>query len=329
MRDRLVILVGLLLIAGLVLAGCATRAGVGEAAAMAEPDEMVIDLPAIVIDFDSEGNASIGGVPVAELGQTMGADLSTLRMDPGWVRYFTETNIQHIQINNTPSGLQLLVNGQPIPSLKWDENRLVATADIMSRLGVVQPVVNKVMPLVDNLGVGVILRFPVKAGMAVIPFIVEGDETAAAEAARMREEFLAAVGAPPTIQLPIFYNEDGSFSVGDLTDVEWQAVTGTPLTALRLQPQAIQAMSQLGIQSLGFRTDENGVHISINGQDLPYVSWAQGEALYLVDLIQQTGLLDAYLGGALPVATDMLVTTLEQLLPVVQASKANLIVYFP
>jgi hypothetical protein len=159
MQKRLTLWAALLIIAALVLSGCAPRTGAGSSAAMAMDDELVIDLPAIVIDFDTNGHASIGGIPAAEMGAMAGADLSTLALSPDWVSYFSMTNIQHLQVNNAAEGLGVLVNGQPVPSLEWDENSLVATAGALESLGIAVPVLDKVLPLVQQLGIGVIMRF--------------------------------------------------------------------------------------------------------------------------------------------------------------------------
>ena len=54
-RGRFTALVSLLLVSLVVLAGCAPRAGGAEMAQVA--DETYISMPALVIDFDSEGEA--------------------------------------------------------------------------------------------------------------------------------------------------------------------------------------------------------------------------------------------------------------------------------
>lgn len=326
MQKRLTLWAVLLLIAALALSGCAPRTGAGSSAAMAMDDELVIDLPAIVIDFNSDGQASIGGIPASEMGAMAGMDLSTLALAPDWVNYFSMTNIQHLQVNNTANGLLVLVNGQPVPSLAWDENSLVATAGALNSLGIAIPVLEKVLPLVQQLGVGVILRFPVQAGSDVIPLAVMGDGTAAEMAKAAQEEFLAAVGAPPKINLPVVYQADGSYSVGDLSDAEWTALTGVPWYALRLDPNAIAGLTASGVTSMAFETDQEGIHISINGNALPYIAWGNGEVQHVLNLADQMGLWEAYLPG---VNMDDMMATVEALLPVVQTTDANIAVYLP
>ncbi len=326
MQKRLTLWAAVLLIAALVLTGCAPRPGAGSSAAIASADELVIDMPAVVVDFASDGSASIGGTPVSELGALAGVDLSTLTLPADWVNYFTLTGVQHIAVSNGADGLTVLVNGEPVPSLVWDENSLVATAETVKSLGVAVPVLEKVLPLVQKLGVGVVLRFPVQAGAEIIPFSVEGEGTAAMETKAAQEEFLAAVGTPPKINLPVVYAEDGSFSVGDLTDVEWTQLTGAPWYALRLDPALIQSLTASGVTSMSFETDPEGVHVSVNGKALPYISWGSGEVKHVLDLTQQMGIWEAYLPG-MNVA-DIL-ATVESLLPVIQTADANISIFLP
>jgi len=326
MQKRITLWAALLLVAALVLSGCAPRTGAGSSAAMAMDDELVIDLPAIVIDFDSSGHASIGGVPAADMGAMAGVDLSTLAIAPEWVSYFSATNIQHLQINNAANGLVILVNGQPVPSLAWDENSLVATAGAVESLGIAVPVLDKVLPLVQQLGIGAIMRFPVAVGADVIPFAVMGDGSAAEMAQAAQAEFLAAVGAPPKINLPIVYQADGSYAVGDLSDAEWTALTGVPWYALRLDPSVIKGLTDSGITSMAIVTDQKGIHVSVNGNDLPYITWGNGEVQQILNLADQMGIWEAYMPG---VNMDDMMATIDSLLPVVQTTNANISIYLP
>jgi hypothetical protein len=326
MQKHLTLWAALLIIAALVLSGCAPRTGAGSSAAMAMDDELVIDLPAIVIDFDTHGHASIGGVPAAEMGAMAGVDLSTLALSADWVNYFSMTNIQHLQVNNAAEGLVVLANGQPVPSLEWDEDSLVATAGALGSLGIAIPVLDKALPLVQQLGIGVIMRFPVAADNDVVPFAVEGDGSAAEMAQAAQAEFLAAVGAPPKINLPIVYQADGSYSVGDLSDADWTALTGVPWHALRLDSGVISGLTGSGITSLDIGTDQDGIHVSLNGNALPSIGWGNGEVQHVLSLAGQMGIWEAYMLGVN--MADMM-STVDVLLPVVQTTNATISIYLP
>jgi hypothetical protein len=317
----------MLLVAMVVLAGCAPRAGAGDAAAMtSDPMELVVDLPAIVLDVRSDGSVSIGNVPLAQLGDMAGADLSAVAIDPAMVDFMSAGNIQHVQVNNSSNGLLLLVNGEAIPSISYDGESLQATADALNAFGMAIPMLDTALSLVDQIGLGVIMRFPVAVGASEISLYVEGDGSSAAEAQAAQDEFLAAVGAPPRVNLPIFYEADGSFSVGDLTDEEWSALTGASLAALRLNTSVLEGLAASGISKLGLGTDAAGIHITINDSALPTLDWSGGKATHLLNVADQLGLWERLAPGMM---IGEVLATIEGLLPVIQVADFDLTVYLP
>lgn len=326
LNRRLTLWAALLLVTVLVLSGCAPRAGGEVAATSADPMELVVDLPAIVIDIQSDGTASVGNVPVAQLGQLAGADLSALSVPAEWVNFMSASDIQHVQVNNGPEGLLLLVNGEQIPSISYDDGALEATAGALSAFGMAIPMLDKVLGLVDQIGIGVIVRFPIAEGMAQIPLYVEGDGSAAMAARQAQDEFLTAVGTAPRINLPVFYEADGSWTVGNLSDSEWTALTGAPMSALRLNTALLDGLAAAGVDELGISTDTEGIHISINGNDLPTLTWGDGELLHLLNLADQLNLWDMVAPG---MNLGEILVTVNELLPVVTATDFDLTVHFP
>lgn len=312
----------------LLLIGCGPRVGSGSVAANASADaELVVDLPALYIDVDAAGNLSVAGTPLAELGALAGQNLADLNVDPTWVSFLTASNIQHIQLNNTPEGIVILANGEPVPSLGWDGEALVAAVETLEMLGAqINPVMGKLLPLVSNLGVGVVIRLPVTEGAAPIPLEVQGGESAAAMAARARTAFLAAVGNAPQIRATLAYAPDGTFSIAGLTGAELAAL-GIPLQAFTLPGATVQQISSQGIQSIGLSTNPQGIFISINGRALPHITWDNGEVNHVIRLAGQMGLLTQLFGAGQ--STETLVRTIESLLPIVQASDVNLTLTFP
>ena len=326
-NRRLMFWTTMLLVAMIVLAGCAPRTGAGDAAAMTtDPMELVVDLPAIVLDVQADGSVSIGNVPLAQIGALAGADLSAVAVDSSLVDFMSAGNIQHVQVNNSSSGLLLLVNGEAIPSITYDGESLQATADALNAFGMAIPMLDTALSLVDQIGLGVIMRFPVAAGMAQIPLYVEGDSASAMEAQAAQDEFLAAVGAPPRINLPIFYEADGSFSIGDLTDEEWSSLTGTSMAALRLNTSVIDGLAASGINKLGLGTDAAGIHIMINDNALPTLDWSGGKATHLLNLADQLGLWNMLAPG---MNVGEVLVTVEGLLPVIQVTDFDLTVHLP
>lgn len=327
-KQRLSLWLTGLAIAVLVLAGCAPRAFSGQTAAQLGDQDLVVDLPALVIDIDSTGIPSVGNVPLSQLGQTFAPGaLDSLVVPAETVAFLTESNIQHIQIDNTPNGLLLLVNGRPIPSIRWDGQILSGTGQLITQLGAGVPVLEKFLPLLANMGIGVIVRFPLAQGAEPIATYVEGD--AALTAARAAQEaFLANVGdSPPTIRLPVYYDADGGWRMGDLTDAEWTNLTSLPLQSLRMPPETVAGLVKAGITELAVSTDADGIHMSINGRELPYIGWADGEITHLLSLGEQMGLWDSLADSGLNMGE--ITGMIETLLPIVQSTETDINVYFP
>jgi hypothetical protein len=327
---RWTLLVSIMLVAMLALAACGPRAGGGELAANSQPQDLVVDLPAIYIDFDNDGTPSIGGQPVAQLAALAGQNLAQLKIDKQWIQYLTATNVQHIHIDNTPKGIMILVNGEPIPSLGWDGKSLSSTGTTLKMLSpAVPPILEKLLPLVTQLGIGAVIRFPVADGAQLIPLVVQGDNTAAAVAVAAQQDYLKSVGTPPQIRLTINYDANGTWQVEGMNAEEWQqSVPNFNWRQLNLPPDLIQNASAAGISTVGLNTNQDGVFISINGNTLPHITWGNGEINHVLDLAAQMGLLQMLPGGNGPQMQTML-DTVKSLLPAVQTSDVNLTVNFP
>jgi hypothetical protein len=280
----------------------------------------------LVLDVQPDGSISVGGQALTELGGSLGADLSTVALTPDMVDLLTAYGIQHIQIDNTPEGILILINGQAIPSLAWDGEKLVATGEVLETFGAGVALLDRVLPLLTQLGIGVIIRFPLAEGEEALPMVAPPSE-AAARALEAQQDFLAAVGTPPTFQLTIAYGPDGTWSIADVAQAEWSELLPVPPDMLNLSPELIQSLSAAGIDEIGLATNPDGIFISINGKTLPYITWADGRVSQLLTLAEETGLLAQVLGDDPNMAAIM--DTVESLLPAVQASNVNLRVTFP
>lgn len=346
MQKRVTFWAVLLLAVALVFSGCTSRVDAGSMVER-DPDEFYIDLPAIVIDYAPDGTANIGGLsnvlvgnadepasiiyePDPEVSQGFASMLSGLSLQPLWVQHFTASNLQHIRVTNGDEGILLFVNGQRIPSLVWEEESLSATAHAVSALGLGVPALNKVLPLVRNFGLGIVLRFPVPEGAEVIPLTGVEESEAVTMGRLLQQQVLQTFGGSlPTIDVPILYHADGSWTLGELSDVDWTVLTSTPFYALRLPPSLISGLTSSGIYTVRLTTDPDGIHIALNGIGLPYLSWGQGEVQNVLDLTRQLGVLDS-VSALLPGADlDSVVSLIENLLPIIQATNANITIYLP
>lgn len=330
-RKRLTQWLALVAVVVLFLSGCAPRAQQGETAKMAGAEKLAIDLPAIVIDFDAEGMPSVGNVPVAQLGTMFGAaGLDQFKLPPDSVKQLTDNNIQHIQINNMPDGLKLLVNGEEIPSISWNGEMLTNTTDIVKMFGGNMPNgLDKLLPVITHLGIGAILRFPVATGKDAIPTYISGEASTAAKAAAAQDTYLKGVdGKPGVINIPIFYAADGSYRIADMSAEEWTTLTGQAFwSGLRMNPNGLQSLAKAGVSQITLSTNADGIHIAINGKALPYISWADGKLNHALDLAGQMGLWNSLADQGMDVA--MITSTINTLLPMVTASEFNLNVFLP
>jgi sulfur carrier protein ThiS len=323
--KRFWLLAMLAVFAVLVLTGCGARAGAGETAAAATDAALAVDLPALTIDFDTDGAASLGGVPLASFGALLPAGLADLKLDKAMIDQLTAADIQHIQVTTAPSGLLILVNGEPIPSMRWTDEQLANLGDVVELLGPAVPAAIKaVLPIITDVGVGVALRFPVSQGAAMIPMQVAGDASAAATAKAAQEAFMTEIGAAPVIRIPVVYDIDGNYTVQGITDAEWQALTGAPFGQLKLDAAMVQDAVAAGVTNATVRTDAAGIHIALNGKELPVLGWAEGELNHLVRLAASAGLLEST--GMDAAAMTQLV---EALLPAIQSSNVEIDVTFP
>jgi hypothetical protein len=324
--NRSMVLVSLVMAALVLLVGCAPRATSGQIAASADQSQIAIDLPALVLDVQPNGSLEIGGQPLTELGGGMGAGLAAAALPADMVASATAFNIQHIQIDNTAEGLLILINGQAIPSLAWDGEKLIATGEVLEQFGGGVGVLDRVLPLLANLGVGVILRFPLAEGEEALPMVAPESEVAAAAMAA-QQEFLASVGTPPVFHVTVNYADDGTFTIAGMDQTDWEALVPGATTMLAQTPQTISQITSMGISEIELATNADGVFISINDKTLPYLTWADGRVQHLLTLAEESGLL-AMAVGSDPNMTAI-IDTVESLLPAVQATDFSLRVTFP
>ncbi len=124
------------------------------------------------ISFDAEGTPSIVGVSLKEIGQIIGADTSSVAIPKDTVNQIVGAGIQHITVRTTPEGIKLWTNDQPLPTLRWSDETLKSTAEVISGLTMIPPavaeVIAKFLPFINTLDINLVLKFPTN-GAAAIP----------------------------------------------------------------------------------------------------------------------------------------------------------------
>jgi hypothetical protein len=324
--GRWSVLLTVLLVGLLMLSACAPRATGGEVASRAGEAGVAVDLPALVLDIQEDGSLAVGGVPLSDLGALVGQDLSQLTVGEDTAQALAAAGIQHIQIDNTDQGLLILVNGKPIPSLAWDGESLVTTARLVEDLGGPSiALLDKLLPLIGNLGLGVIVRAPVPEGADQLP-LVSIDDAAAEEAMSAQAEFLRAVVTPPTFSIAINYAPDGTYELAGISPEDLNQFVPGLGDSISQDPGLIAQMDQMGIDQIGLSTNEDGLFVSINGQNLPYFTWADGRIMNVLNIAVESGMLDEALGGMDP---EVVMQYVDALLPALLATDVNLSVNFP
>ncbi len=318
-KKRSILWMTLLLVLLLALAGCAPRPGAGETAAAAPPEAVVVDLPSLALDVATDGSLSMGGVPLADLGAAFGAPLD-ISLPADTIAQLASVGVQHIQLVNSPGGLQIFLNGQAIPSIGWNAVLLANAAGLAP-----MPALGKVLPILTQLGVGVTLRLPLAEGATAIPLAPVAGDSSAARLAAAQTAFVESVGQPPQITIPVYYAADGTWTVAGLSGEEWQAATGMDFwKKLNLRERDINGAMGLGIKQFTLRLNPEGVHFIVNDTELPYVDWSEGKLASAVDVASDAGLM-----SSIGVAPDALQMLLDTFLPMVTSSNVDIIAHFP
>jgi hypothetical protein len=282
-------------------------------------------LPAIVLDVQTDGSVSMGGMPIVDLAAQLGQSAAGLAFPPDIVAQLVAYRIQHIQVETSPTGLQIFINGKAIPSIGWDGQRLADTAGVLEMLGVsgLAPALDKILPLAAALGIGVSVRFPITPATEIIPLGVV-DRSAAAPT-------LAELIPLPVIDMTIAYAADGSWTVPGMSDADLAGMKESmPFIMwddLDLTAEQLAEVQAAGLKELTISTSRDGVSVAVNGEALPYLSWSEGRLVNVLALAEETGLLAQFVGD--DPGTLAIIETVKQLLPAVTTANVSLRITFP
>lgn len=325
MRYRKIALIaGLMLVALLALTGCGPRAGADVTRATEDPNALVVDLPAIYVDFGEDGVGRIGNMTVSQAGALIGQTLPDIAVGADVVKTLAAYNIQTVQLINTPNGLDILVNGLRMPSLAWDTEVLSNLRTLLDSMGIPLGQAGGLLPLLGTLSTGVVLRFPVDASAAVLPLV---DPDAEATAQRAQEAIANAGDALANIQFAVDYAADGSWTVDGRGESDWEQIVPFELDDFTLTPAQISAVQAAGVKTLGVSSNPDGITLSLNGSPLPTITWGNGEINNILKLLESSGVIDQLTGGS--ASLSGMIPMIEGMLPAVQTSRFNMTVNFP
>lgn len=220
-------------------------------------------------------------------------------VDQPHLEWFKRANIQHVSLASRPEGLFVLVNGEPMPYLAWDDASIDALVDTLGQFQrergqgayLVTPQVYQVLatalPLIRSLGVRLDVVFPKDEDVPEIP--VAGDD--AFDLALTEQE----LGATPlqTVDLEVAYknlpNNQGwvpsflGFSTLDLQTIGESFNRKVP--EMRLRQDVRRRLESQGIETVGLETRADGMFVTVNGKLLPHVGWNEASLTNLSNLL--------------------------------------------
>jgi hypothetical protein len=277
------VVVVLLTLAGLILVGCGPAVMPAAAPEMANGENFVIALPRLVLSFDANGKPGVEGLPVEQIARSLGfpLDLNAYRIDPAYVNWMSTSNIQHVEVRQTGGGLALLANGQLMPSIKWEDGSLEATAGLVRMLGPqneqLASVLQKLAPIAKRLGLSIVLKFPLQAGAAAIPL--------AADSVVLATPVPVAGPASAVVQFEIKYDADG---VPSIMGISARDLAAAGINApLALHPYYVLQAQLNNIQYMQLRSKGDGLYVYLNGTSLPAIAWDKTALDNTLGLVQK------------------------------------------
>jgi len=290
-----------------LMVGCAARANSG-AAATAGTEDVVVDLPAIVLDVDENGQLSAADAESTQtaLNPILNLALADVTLPADLTEQFAAAGVEQVWIETTPNGLSILVDGQPVLTPLWNEEILASTASALSELDLGDNAsMMQLLPVIGNLGVGAVLRFSAADGSAIEP----------PDAATLPGAVPERPGT--ATQITIDYNEDGTWSGSGLPTflpVPWDQVFTLPA-------DTIQSLTDAGINSLQITTGSGGIFLRVNGQDLPFLDWTENRLQYTLQVVSEMGLIGGEAASILP--------TIQGVLPLIQGLGLDITLNMP
>ncbi|MXZ22397.1 MAG: hypothetical protein F4Y84_17675 [Caldilineaceae bacterium SB0665_bin_25] len=185
--------------------------------------------------FDADGQASFEGIPLAEIEQALGASLG-VALPPMALQILSAVGAEQFSLATQPNGIDLALDGTPLPSLAYDSERL---ENLMPILGA----------FVDESMGGMIGAVVPKLQGADLDIIVSFTGEPAAETQL------------PTI--PVSVGDDGSLGA-------WGIPLGTgPL----LPADILDILGATNAQRLDLSIQADGLYLALNQEPLPSILW--------------------------------------------------------
>jgi hypothetical protein len=304
-----------LVLTSLLVASCGPAVMPAAAPETESGEVFVIALPRIVISFDAQGNPGVEGVALEDIARSAGfaLDLSQYRIDPFYPGWMQAANIQHVELRQTGDGIALLVNGALMPSLSFADGALARISELAPLMGQSGPVVGQLIqkfaPLVQRLGLSIVLSFPMQDGAQAVSY--------GADDIKLSGLAPSAEPASAVVKFEVRYDEQGVPSILGISARDLQTLGINANTALA--PSVMQQLQATNLQHIQLSTKSNGLYLYVNGNSLPAIAWDNQALDNAVQVYEQMN----------PGVPQTYLDLIKTLVPMLGKTDVAVLVHFP
>ncbi len=193
------------------------------------------------IAFDENGNLSIGSLAASSLG------VNGPLLDANTLGMLRSYGIDNLQIHTQPNGVDLMMNGKPLPSIAYDSSSLANVMPLVQGFApAMAPTLEGTLPMLQSAALDVAVSFT-------------GEP----------------VGELQLSDLPVALNADGTLSVFGV------AAGSTPM----IPADTLAKLEATGLQQLNIEVGQDGLFLAADGQTLPTITWTPESMQTLAGII--------------------------------------------
>jgi hypothetical protein len=274
-------------------------------------DMFMLALPRLEISFDKDGNPVVLGMKLADVGLMLGQDLSGIKLDPFYVTWMTNANVQHVELRQTGEGVAMMLNAKPMPHLSWDDKSLSQAMDLAMAFSPENAnlftTIRKLLPIVSRLGLAVVVRFPLQPGAKEIAL--------AEESVVMAKVNPSKDPASIILKFEVRYDVQGVPSILGVSGYDLADI-GLPVP-VAIEMGVLKNLQGKDIQALELRTKPEGLFVYVNNNPLPSFTWDK-------QLLKNAAEAYAQMNPQSPY-----VATVNQMLPMLDTLDIGVMVHFP
>jgi hypothetical protein len=255
-----------MIIAALLLSACGAATETTADEMTESGQRFLLALPRLEVNIDENGEVAFAGLTMDDISQLTGLQMQPLAVNPFYVDWMKNTNMQHMELVHTDNGIFLYANGELLPYLAWDGDSLSNVGSVAGMANVpFSGLIGLLVPIIERTGLDMVVRFPLQ----------EDAEEIALRDPTVAPEPVPADGEEKSVitHVDIDYDENGVPMLAGITSRDVLASTGLGLP-VELTPETIAQIQALGIEEIQFQSNGEGVFILVNEMPLPHVAWS-------------------------------------------------------